>query len=88
MQKVLTPIFASLLDVKGGRRRHQEVLHEDVKERCMNETFMSLFWIVYGIRHGKLVHSSSFTAKQVREKELHSQRLRDKELRLCPFPRA
>ena len=28
-------------------------------------------------------HVSSFTAKQFREKELHSQRLRDKELRLC-----
>ena len=48
MQKVSTPNFASLLDVKGGRRRHQEVLHEEVKERGMNETFISLFWIVYG----------------------------------------
>ena len=52
----------------------------------MNETFMRLFWIVYGIRRGKLVHSSSFTAKQFRDKELHSQRLREKELR--PFNRS
>ena len=37
-------------------------------------------------RHATLLHVSSFTAKQFREKELHSQRFRDKELRLCAFP--
>ena len=39
-------------------------------------------------RHATLLHVSSFTAKQFREKELHSQRFRVKERRLYAFPRA
>ena len=37
-------------------------------------------------RHATLLHVSSFTAEQVREKELHSQRFREKELRPCVLP--
>ena len=39
-------------------------------------------------RHDTLLHVSSLTARQFREKELHSQRFRDKELRLSLLTRA
>ena len=42
--------------------------------------FMLAFWDVYYIFRETPVYSSGFTAKQFREKELHSRQFRDKEL--------
>ena len=71
MQECLTPFLASLFVVKGVDR--------DVKRSCMWRsrcaTLSSAAWTPSGssMTSTELVHSSSLTATQFREKELHSQ---------------
>ena len=85
------PIWTPFLAVKGGRTPYQDIPHKklqevctwDVKRRCMKYPFWYSILSVHDTSHKEAVHSSSFTAKQFREKELHSQRFRDKELRPC-----